>query len=109
MAISPQFICRVFVRVFLLCEFASPPFLDLSSNGHQPAYHIIGVKKDPHRISSLFLQPQALQSPTEEEDGHSVGGATIEAEPLVGFVASVRLVDTDPDRDSIIERRLTDT
>lgn len=33
----------------------------------------------------------------------------IEAEPLVGFVASVRLVDTDPDRDSIIERRLTDT
>ncbi|CAG7961740.1 unnamed protein product [Penicillium nalgiovense] len=34
------------------------------------------VKKDPHRISSLFLQPQALQSPTEEEDGHSVGGAT---------------------------------
>jgi hypothetical protein len=34
------------------------------------------VKKDPHRISSLFLQPQHLQSPTEEEDGHSVGGAT---------------------------------
>ncbi|KAJ6014152.1 hypothetical protein N7540_008743 [Penicillium herquei] len=34
------------------------------------------VKKDPHRISSLFLQPQALQSPDEEEDGHSVGGMT---------------------------------
>lgn len=34
------------------------------------------VKKDPHRISSLFLQPQALQSPSEEEDGQSVGGAT---------------------------------
>jgi hypothetical protein len=34
------------------------------------------VKKDPHRISSLFLQPQHLQSPTEEEDGQSVGGAT---------------------------------
>ncbi|KAJ6141776.1 hypothetical protein N7497_010875 [Penicillium chrysogenum] len=27
-------------------------------------------------IGCLFLQPQALQSPTEEEDGHSVGGAT---------------------------------
>ena len=27
----------------------------------------------------------------------------IEAEPLVGFVASVRPVDTDPDRDSMIE------
>ncbi|KAJ5463905.1 hypothetical protein N7475_007040 [Penicillium sp. IBT 31633x] len=34
------------------------------------------VKKDPHRISSLFLQPQTLQSPTEEEDGQSVSGAT---------------------------------
>ncbi|CAI7602966.1 unnamed protein product [Penicillium glandicola] len=34
------------------------------------------VKKDPHRISSLFLQPQTLQSPTEEEDGQSVGGTT---------------------------------
>ncbi|KAJ5881457.1 uncharacterized protein N7529_000129 [Penicillium soppii] len=34
------------------------------------------VKKDPHRISSLFLQPQTLQSPTEEDDGQSVGGAT---------------------------------
>lgn len=33
------------------------------------------VKKDPHRISSLFLQPQTLQSPIEE-DGQSVGGAT---------------------------------
>ncbi|KAJ5973095.1 Transcriptional coactivator/pterin dehydratase [Penicillium vulpinum] len=30
------------------------------------------VKKDPNRISSLFLQPQALQSPTEE-DSQSVG------------------------------------
>lgn len=34
------------------------------------------VKKDPHRISSLFLQPQTLQSPTEEDDGQSVGAAT---------------------------------
>ncbi|OGE53629.1 hypothetical protein PENARI_c007G00347 [Penicillium arizonense] len=34
------------------------------------------VKKDPHRISSLFLQPQTLQSPTEEDDGLSVGGTT---------------------------------
>lgn len=34
------------------------------------------IQKDPHRISSLFLQPQTLQSPTEEEDGHSVGAAT---------------------------------
>ncbi|KAI2671807.1 hypothetical protein CBS147355_8450 [Penicillium roqueforti] len=34
------------------------------------------VKKDPHRISSLFLQPQTLQSPAEDEDGQSVGGAT---------------------------------
>ncbi|KAJ5319800.1 hypothetical protein PENANT_c026G08187 [Penicillium antarcticum] len=34
------------------------------------------VKKDPHRISSLFLQPQTLQSPTEEDDGQSVGGTT---------------------------------
>ena len=33
----------------------------------------------------------------------------IEAEPLVGFVASVRPVETDPDRDSMTERRLTDT
>ena len=33
----------------------------------------------------------------------------IEAEPLVGFVASVRPVDADPDRDSTVERRLTDT
>lgn len=36
------------------------------------------VKKDPHRISSLFLQPQGLQglrSP-DEEDGQSVGGMT---------------------------------
>ena len=29
-------------------------------------------------------------------------------EPLVGFVASVRPVETDPDRDSMTERRLTD-
>ncbi|KGO73934.1 hypothetical protein PITC_016900 [Penicillium italicum] len=34
------------------------------------------VKKDPHRISSLFLQPQTLKSPTEEEDGQSIGAAT---------------------------------
>ena len=34
------------------------------------------VKKDPHRISSLFLQPQPLQPPDEDEDGHSVGGLT---------------------------------
>ncbi|KAJ5753380.1 uncharacterized protein N7511_007533 [Penicillium nucicola] len=34
------------------------------------------VKKDPHRISSLFLQPQTLQSPSEEDDGQSVGGTT---------------------------------
>ncbi|KAJ5666656.1 hypothetical protein N7462_011065 [Penicillium macrosclerotiorum] len=34
------------------------------------------VKKDPHRISSLFLQPQGLRSPDEEEDGQSVGGLT---------------------------------
>ncbi|KAJ5645925.1 hypothetical protein N7490_002297 [Penicillium lividum] len=32
------------------------------------------VKKDPHRISSLFLQPQTLRSP--EEDDQSVGGST---------------------------------
>ncbi|CEJ53718.1 hypothetical protein PMG11_00065 [Penicillium brasilianum] len=33
------------------------------------------VKKDPNRISSLFLQPQGLRSP-DEEDGSSVGGLT---------------------------------
>lgn len=33
------------------------------------------VKKDPHRISSLFLQPQGIRSP-DEEDGQSVGGMT---------------------------------
>ncbi|KAJ5205184.1 Transcriptional coactivator/pterin dehydratase [Penicillium cf. griseofulvum] len=32
------------------------------------------VKKDPNRISSLFLQPHTLQSPNKEEDGQ-VGGA----------------------------------
>ncbi|KAI2789244.1 hypothetical protein POX_e07274 [Penicillium oxalicum] len=32
------------------------------------------VKRDPHRISSLFLQSQSLASP-EEEDGRSVWGA----------------------------------
>ncbi|KAJ5505137.1 Transcriptional coactivator/pterin dehydratase [Penicillium fimorum] len=32
------------------------------------------VKKDPHRISSLFLQPQTLQSLTKEEDGQLAGG-----------------------------------
>ncbi|KAJ5081852.1 hypothetical protein NUU61_010116 [Penicillium alfredii] len=34
------------------------------------------VKKDPHRISSLFLQPQTLRPPEEDEDGQSVGGLT---------------------------------
>ncbi|KAJ5281785.1 hypothetical protein N7478_007157 [Penicillium angulare] len=40
------------------------------------------VKKDPRRISSLFLQPQAqaqaqaLQTPDEDDDGRSVGGMT---------------------------------
>ncbi|KAJ5784307.1 uncharacterized protein N7503_009519 [Penicillium pulvis] len=34
------------------------------------------VKKDPHRISSLFLQPQTLRSPEDEDDGTSVGGLT---------------------------------
>ncbi|KAJ5651416.1 uncharacterized protein N7484_005139 [Penicillium longicatenatum] len=34
------------------------------------------VKKDPHRISSLFLQPQTLRSPEDEDDGNSVGGLT---------------------------------
>lgn len=33
------------------------------------------VRKDPHRISSLFLQPQGLRSP-DEEDSSSVGGLT---------------------------------
>ncbi|KAJ5569448.1 uncharacterized protein N7459_008878 [Penicillium hispanicum] len=33
------------------------------------------VKRDPHRISSLFLQPQTLRSP-DEEDGQSIGGLT---------------------------------
>ncbi|KAJ5363472.1 uncharacterized protein N7496_009185 [Penicillium cataractarum] len=33
------------------------------------------VKKDPNRISSLFLQPQGVRSP-DEEDGSSVGGLT---------------------------------
>lgn len=37
------------------------------------------VKKDPHRISSLFLQPQAqnLQAPDDEDDGLSVGGTSM--------------------------------
>ncbi|KAJ5172873.1 hypothetical protein N7492_005466 [Penicillium capsulatum] len=34
------------------------------------------VKKDPHRISSLFLQAQHLRSPDEEDDGQSVSGMT---------------------------------
>ncbi|KAJ5150092.1 hypothetical protein N7448_001670 [Penicillium atrosanguineum] len=34
------------------------------------------VKKDPHRVSSLFLQPVNLQSPHEEDDGTSVGWMT---------------------------------
>ncbi|KAJ5923866.1 hypothetical protein N7466_008053 [Penicillium verhagenii] len=34
------------------------------------------VKKDPHRISSLFLQPQTMRSPEEDDDGDSVGGMT---------------------------------
>ncbi|CAI7642217.1 unnamed protein product [Penicillium manginii] len=34
------------------------------------------VKKDPHRISSLFLQPQTLRLPDDDEDGQSVGGMT---------------------------------
>lgn len=34
------------------------------------------VKKDPHRISSLFLQPQHLRSTDEEDDGQSIGGIT---------------------------------
>lgn len=33
------------------------------------------VKKDPHRVSSLFLQPQNLGVPNED-DGQSVGGLT---------------------------------
>ncbi|KAF3394140.1 hypothetical protein F1880_004669 [Penicillium rolfsii] len=33
------------------------------------------VRKDPHRVSSLFLQPQGIRSP-DEEDGSSVGGMT---------------------------------
>jgi hypothetical protein len=37
------------------------------------------VKKDPNRVSSLFLQPMHLQSPTEEEDGSSVGGMTYQS------------------------------
>jgi len=34
------------------------------------------VKKDPHRVSSLFLQPVTRQSPYEEEDGRSIGEMT---------------------------------
>lgn len=34
------------------------------------------VKKDPHRISSLFLQSQHLRSPEEEDDGQSISGIT---------------------------------
>lgn len=37
------------------------------------------VKKDPHRVSSLFLQPMNLQSPPEEDDGMSVRGTTYQS------------------------------
>ncbi|KAJ5215676.1 uncharacterized protein N7498_002083 [Penicillium cinerascens] len=37
------------------------------------------VRKDPHRVSSLFLQPVNLQSSNEEEDGQSVGGMTYQS------------------------------
>ncbi|CAG7953947.1 unnamed protein product [Penicillium olsonii] len=53
------------------------------------------VKKDPHRISSLFLQPQNLQSPIED-DGQSVGGATWQ---------SRRSSYTSVNRRSVIESR----
>lgn len=55
------------------------------------------VKKDPHRISSLFLQPQnlQLQSPIED-DGQSVGGATWQ---------SRRSSYTSVNRRSVIESR----
>lgn len=36
------------------------------------------VKKDPHRVSSLFLQPQNLGIPNED-DGQSVGGQTLQS------------------------------
>lgn len=36
------------------------------------------VKKDPHRVSSLFLQPQHLGVPTED-DGQSAGGQTLQS------------------------------
>lgn len=34
------------------------------------------VKKDPNRISSLFLQPQTPRFPDDDEDGQSAGAAT---------------------------------
>ncbi|KAJ5112722.1 hypothetical protein N7532_000767 [Penicillium argentinense] len=37
------------------------------------------VKKDPHRISSLFLQPQSLRLPGDDGDGKSVGGITLQS------------------------------
>ena len=37
------------------------------------------VRKDPNRVSSLFLQPVNLQSSNEEEDGQSVGGLTYQS------------------------------
>jgi hypothetical protein len=49
--LGPQLRHRVFVRVFLLCEFASPPFFDLSSNGYQPAYHIIRVIEHQKKVA----------------------------------------------------------
>lgn len=36
------------------------------------------VKKDPHRVSSLFLKPQNLGSPNED-DGQSVGAKTLQS------------------------------
>ncbi|KAJ6108637.1 hypothetical protein N7523_009960 [Penicillium sp. IBT 18751x] len=37
------------------------------------------VKKDPHRVSSLFLQPVNLQSPHEEDDSTSARGMTYQS------------------------------
>ena len=37
------------------------------------------VKKDPHRVSSLFLQPVNLQSPQEGDDGMSARGMTYQS------------------------------
>ncbi|KAJ6155310.1 hypothetical protein N7470_005876 [Penicillium chermesinum] len=50
----------------------------LGTFGPKPGVRQV-VKKDPHRISSLFLQPQAqnLRIPDDEEDGRSVGGTSM--------------------------------